>query len=162
MKGTVIVSLVAIVLIAVVGVAAYQYGYTSGNQAAQNTRAEFFANRQGGQAGFGQNGQGQTPNQNSQGQANNSNNQNARGNNFARPAAAGTVKSVQGNTFVVSEQNGNSVTVNIDSQTQISKTVTLAGQASDLQAGARVSVTSDQTGATLNARQIMILGQGTQ
>lgn len=152
LNSTVIVSIVALVLVVVVGLATYNVGYAAGNQAAQTTRAEFFANRAGGQGALG----GQTG-QNAQGQGNNQNGQNARG-NFGRPVATGTVKSVQGNTLVVSEQNGNLVTVTIDPQTQIIKTVT--GQSSDLQTGSRVLVTSDQTGSAVTARLITIQGQG--
>jgi len=152
---TIIVALVAVVLIGATGFVAYNTGYSAGNQAAVNVQREFFQNR------LGQQGQGGQANPNAQGNNPNAqNNQGGRG-NVGRPVAAGTVKSVQGNTVVVTEQNGTAVTVMIDSQTQIIKTV--AGQSSDIQAGSRVIVTSDQTGATtpVNARLITIQGQGT-
>lgn len=150
---TIIVSLVAIVLIGATGFVAYSAGYSAGNQSAVNVQREFFQNR------FGQPGQGGQGNPNAQGQGNNQTPQAGRG-NFGRPVAAGTVKSVQGNTIVVTEQNGTAVTVTVDGQTQIIKTV--SGQVADIQPGMRVNVTSDQAATGSNpvtARLITVQNQ---
>lgn len=158
---TIIVAVLGLVLTGTTGFVAWSAGYASGQQNAQNIQREFFANRQG-QGQFGQgnpNAQAQGNNPNAQG---GQNPQGGRG-QFGRLAAAGTVKSVQGNTVVVTEQNGNSVTVTLDAQTQIIKPV--AGQASDIQPGMRIQVTSDQTAtgtAPVAARLVTIQGQGTQ
>ena len=152
---TIIVSLVAVVLIGATGFVAYDTGYKAGNQSAVSVQREFFQNR------VGQQGQGGQGNPNAQG--NSPAGQNAQGGraNIGRPVAAGTVKSVQGNTIVVTEQNGTAVTVMVDAQTQIIKSVT--AQISDIQTGARVIVTSDQastSGTPVNARLITIQGAG--
>lgn len=76
------------------------------------------------------------------------------GGQFGRIAATGTVKSVDGNKITVTTQNGNTVTVTVDSQTRIVKTV--SATSSDLQAGVRIIVTSDQTGSSVTARSISI------
>ena len=144
----IIVAVLGLVLTGTTGFVAWNAGYASGQQNAQSVQREFFANRQA-----------QATNPNAQG---GQNAQGARG-QFGHVAAAGTVKSIQGNTLVVTEQNGNSVTVTIDAQTQIIKPVT--GQPSDIQPGMRIQVTSDQTAsgsAPVSARLITIQGQGTQ
>jgi hypothetical protein len=51
-------------------------------------------------------------------------------------------------------QNGNTVTVTMDQQTRIVKTVTAT--TTDIQAGVRVIVASDQTGNNVTARSISI------
>jgi hypothetical protein len=135
MKTPIIVAIV-VVLIAVVGVGAFFAGSSYGQQQAQNTRAEFFNARQGGGAG-GQNSQ------NGQG-----------GQQFGRPAATGTVKSISGNALVVTQQDGSTVTVTLDSQTQIIKTVN--GTTTDLQPGERITVMSDQTTGNIIARTIQL------
>ena len=68
----------------------------------------------------------------------------------------GIVKSVKGNTLEVTAQNGSVVTVSIDAQTQIQKTV--SGAATDIAVGARITVLSDQTGANVTARIIQLTG----
>ena len=134
----IVISAIVIVLIAVVGVGAFFAGSAYGSQQAQNTRAAFFSARQGG-ANPGQGGA------NSQG--------------FGRPAAIGSIKSISGNTLVVTQQDGTSVTVTVDAQTAIQKTV--SGALSDLQPGERITVLSDQTGTSVTARSIQ-LRAGTQ
>jgi hypothetical protein len=136
---TAVIAAVVVVLIAVVGVGAFFAGSSYGQQQAQNTRAEFLNARQGGGAGgqFAQNGQ------NAQG-----------GQSFGRPAASGTVMSVNGDTLVVTQQDGSTVTVTVNSLTQIIKTVN--GTPSDLQPGERITVMSDQTGSNVVARSIQL------
>ncbi len=132
-----------VVVIAVVGVGAFFAGTSYGEAQAQNTRAEFLRNRQGGTGGpggtFGQNGQ---------------NGQNAQNNTFGRAAAFGTVKSVDGNTIQLTQQDGSTVTVTVNSQTTIQKTVN--GTVGDIQPGERLTVFSDQTGSNLTARAIQV------
>ena len=159
---TIIVGLIGLVLIGATGFVAYSTGYSAGNQAAVNVQREFFQNRAGPQGGqFGQNAQGQGfgNNSNAQGTPNAQNAQGGRG-NLGRPIAAGTVKSGQGNTVVVTEQNGTAITVTVDAQTQIIKTV--SGQVADIQPGMRVNVTGDQAATGSNpvtARLITVQSQ---
>jgi len=154
MKPVIVATIVA-VLVIVVGVGAFFVGDNYGQQQAQNIRNDFLRARQGGTGApngapgqFGQNGQGGQAGQNGQ-QAGQS----------GRPAAFGTVKSVTGNTVVVAQQDGSTVTVTVDSQTTIQKTVN--GTVSDIQPGERITVLSDQTGSTVAARSIQ-LRQGNQ
>ncbi len=137
---------IAVILLGVVGVGAYYAGTQNGLTQAQNIRAEFFQSRQGG-GQLGQGGQGGQTGQSGQ------NGQSGQG-QVGRAAANGTVKSVQGNTFEVTQRDGSTVTVTIGSQTQIVKTVT--GAASDIKAGDNVTVLSDQTGTNVTARQIQL------
>jgi hypothetical protein len=140
-------AIVALIVIAVVGAGAFIAGSNYGEAQAQNTRAEFFRNRQGGAP----NGQGTTSGQNGQ---------NGQGGQFGRPAAFGTVKSVSGNTIQLTQQDGSTVTVTTDAQTTIQKTV--SGALSDLQPGERITVMSSQTGSTIVARDIQIRPGGQQ
>jgi hypothetical protein len=140
-------AIVALIVIAVVGAGAFIAGSNYGEAQAQNTRAEFFRNRQGGAP----NGQGAPTGQNGQ---------NGQGGQFGRPAAFGTVKSVSGNTIQVTQQDGSTVTVTTDAQTTIQKTV--SGALSDIQPGERITVMSGQTGSTIVARDIQIRPGGQQ
>jgi hypothetical protein len=140
MKPVVISAIVALVVI-VIGVGAFFVGDNYGQQQAQNIRNDFLRARQGGTGApngtpgqFGQNGQ-----QAGQG---------------GRPVAAGTVKSVTGNTLAVTQQDGTTVTVTVDSQTAIQKTV--SGTITDIQPGERITVLSDQTGSNITARSIQL------
>ena len=139
---TAVIAAIVVVLIAVVGVGAFFAGSSYGQQQAQNTRAEFFNARGGGGAGgqFAQNGQN---GQNAQG-----------GQTFGRPAATGTVKSVNGDTLVVTQRDGSTVTVTVNSLTQIIKTVN--GTPSDLQPGENITVMSSQTGSNVTAQTIQL------
>lgn len=153
----ILVTVGVLVLLLVVGGVAFAAGSEYGKTQAQNVRNEFLQSRFGNQGQNSQPGQGQ-PGQNDQ------TGQGGRGGQagqFGRIAAAGTVKSVDGNKITITMQNGNTVTVNIDQQTRVTKTVT--GTATDIQAGVRVVVTSDQTGNNVTARAITIEpGQATQ
>ncbi len=137
-----VIAIVAALVIAV-GAGSFFAGSAYGQQQAQNVRADFFRARQGGTNGptgaQGQNGQ---------------NGQGGQGGQFGRPAAAGTVKSINGNTLVVTQQDGSTVTVTLDAQTQSIKTVN--GTSSDLQPGERITVMSDQTTGNIVARTIQL------
>ena len=140
MKTIVISAIVALIVI-VIGVGAFFVGDNYGQQQAQNIRNDFLRARQGGAGApngtpgqLGQNGQ-----QAGQG---------------GRPVAFGTVKSVTGNTLVVTQQDGTTVTVTVDSQTAIQKTA--SGTIADIQPGERVTVLSDQTGSNVTARSIQL------
>ncbi len=149
-----LVAVGVLVLLLVVGGVAFAAGSEYGKTQAQNIRNEFLQQR------FGNQGQGGQFGQNQSGQ-NDQTGQTGRAGQFGRIAAAGTVKSVDGNKITVTMQNGNTVTVTLDNQTRIMKTVTAT--TSDLQAGVRVLVTSDQAGSNITARQISIeLTQATQ
>ncbi len=142
----VLVAIGVLVLLLVIGGVAFAAGAAYGNTQAQNTRAEFFQNRLGNQGQGGQLGQAGQNDQTGQGGRG--------GGQFGRIAATGIVKSVDGNKITVTTQNGNTVTVTVDSQTRILKTV--SATSSDLQAGVRIIVTSDQTGSNVTARSISI------
>ena len=138
MKTVVISAIVALIVI-VIGVGAFFVGDNYGQQQAQNIRNDFLRARQGG-APNGAPGQlGQNGQQAGQG---------------GRPVAFGTVKSVTGNTLVVTQQDGTTVTVTVDSQTAIQKTA--SGTITDIQPGERVTVLSDQTGSNVTARSIQL------
>lgn len=138
---TVITIAVAIVLAVVIGVGGFFAGTAYGQSQANNTRAEFFRSRGGG----GQGGQGGQTGMNGQG---------GQGGQFGRPAAFGTVKSVNGNTIIITQQDGSTVTVTANAQTVVQKTVN--GTVSDIQPGERVTVESDQTGSNVVARAIQV------
>lgn len=141
MKAAIIAALVLIV-IAIVGVGAFFAGSSYGEAQAQNIRSEFFSSRQGGTGGQG--GQG-----GQQGQGNLAG---------GRPVATGTVKSVEGNTVQVTEQNGNTVAVTVSGQTSIQKTVN--GTTADLTPGTRITVMGSQNGANVTASVIQIRPSG--
>lgn len=140
---TVLIAILVVGLVVVAGVGGFFAGTSYGETQAQNIRSEFFRTRQGGANGQGANG-GQTGQQG--------------GGQFGRPLATGTVKSVQGNTIQVSQQDGSTVTVTMNSQTTIQKTS--AGTAADLQPGTRVTVTGEQNGSDVTARVIQIRPAG--
>ncbi len=137
MKPLVIAIVAALVI--VVGAGSFFAGSAYGQQQAQNIRSDFFRARQSGNG---------TPN------GNGTQGQNGQGGQFGRPAAAGTVKSINGNTLVITQQDGSTVTVTLDVQTQIIKTVN--GTTSDLQPGERITVMSDQTTGNIVARTIQL------
>jgi hypothetical protein len=136
-----------IVLVVVAGVGGFFAGNSYGQTQAQNIRTNFLRQRFGDQGnGNGQGFPGGQAFQNGQ---------------FGRPAASGTLKSVNGNTLTISENNGSIVTVTVNTQTVIEKTVT--GTPTDLQPGERITVLSDQTGSSnLVARSIQIRPSATQ
>ena len=137
----------AIVLVVVASAGGFFAGNSYGQAQAQNIRTNFLRQRFGNQ-GNG-NGQGFPGGQAFQGGP------------FGRPAASGTLKSVNGNTLTISENNGSTVTVTVNAQTVIEKTVT--GTPTDLQPGERITVLSDQTGSrNLVARSIQIRPSATQ
>jgi hypothetical protein len=143
---------VALTLIVVTGVLAYNTGVQTGTTQAQNIRTEFLSTRSAGTQNGGGFAQG--------------------GNQGNNPAAAGaafrgggiyTVKSVQGNTIQVTAQDGSAVTVNVNAQTVIEKTTT--GVLTDVQPGMRIIVagggqggssSSASSGAPITARTIQI------
>ncbi len=143
----ILVAVGVLVMLLVVGGVAFAAGSEYGKTQAQNIRTEFLQSRFGNQGQGGQPGQGQQGQSDQTGQA-------GRAGQFARAAVAGTVKSVDGNKITVTMQNGNAVTVTVDQQTRIVKTV--SATATEIQAGVRVLVTSDQTGSNVTARAITI------
>ncbi len=144
---TILVAAIVFLSIVVVGVGAFFAGTSYGEAQAQNTRNEFFRNRQGGAGGqagaFNQSGQ---------------NGQNAQNSPFGRAAAFGTVKSVSGNTIQLALQDGSTVSVTVNGQTTIQKTVN--GAVGDIQQGDRLTVFSDQTGTNITARAIQVRPTG--
>jgi hypothetical protein len=138
---------VALTLIGVTGVLAYNYGMQTGLTQQTNIRNEFLSTRTGG---------------NFQGAANQSGGNPAAGAAF-RGGGMLTVKSVQGNTIQATAQDGSTVTVNVNAQTVVEKTAT--GAVSDIQPGMRIIVasggqggssSSTSSGAPITARTIQI------
>jgi hypothetical protein len=70
------------------------------------------------------------------------------------PGSSGTVKSISGNTIVLTGQDGNAVTVKLDDKTSIQKNV--AGSLADIQTGVRLFVMGDQSSGTITARTIQV------
>ncbi len=158
---TVLLIIGVVVLMAASGGVGYYFGNDNGLKSATNIRAEFFANRGGGQGGFDPNaaaGQRNGTN-NSQGSgqqrsAQGNGGQGAQG-GFAslfsgRPSANGSVKGVQGNTITVTEANGNSATVTVDDKTTIQKFTT--GTIADIQPGLNIIVTEQN-----NLKRVLLL-----
>jgi hypothetical protein len=137
----------AVVLVIVAGAGGFFAGNSYGQAQAQNIRTTFLRQRFG-DLGNGASGQGF---QGGQG---------AQGGPFGRPVAAGTLKSVDGNTLTIAQNDGSTITVEVNGQTVIEKTVT--GTATDLKPGERITVLSDQTGNNLVARTIQIRPSTTQ
>lgn len=140
---TAIISILIVLLVAGVGAGAFIVGQNNGLTQAQNIRNEFFQSRvagQGGQTDATQRGQG---GQNGQ---------------FGRPAATGTVKSIQGNTIQVTMRDGSTVNVTLDGQTVIQKTSN--GTKADIQPGQNITVMSSQTGENITAQVIQIRATG--
>lgn len=140
---TFLAAAIVVVAIAVVGVGAFFAGTSYGEAQAQNTRTEFFRNRQGGNGGLAG-----ASNQSGQ------NGQSGQNNPFGRAAAIGTVKSVSGSTLQLTQQDGSTVSVTVDAQTTIQKTVN--GAIGDIQPGERLTIFSDQTGSNIIARAIQV------
>ncbi len=148
---TILVIVVVVVLVGVVGVGAFYAGSNYGFAQAQNIRTEFFQGRQG-QGGPSAQG---TPSANG---TRGTGAQGGQGGQLAGRGVNGTVKSVQGNTMVITERNGSTVTVTINAQTAIQKLST--GTTSDLQPGMNVVVTSNETGSNIAAQTIQIRPSG--
>lgn len=130
------ISLVAVlVLVAVVGVGAYDMGQSAGEANAQNIRADFVRSRTAttGQTDTTQQGQNAAR---------------------ARPLATGAVQSLNGNIMQLTQQDGSTVTVVLSAQTVVEKMV--AGTQSDLKPGVRVSVQGTQATGQVDAQVIQI------
>jgi len=127
------------VIILIVAGGAFYGGMMYERSQQASIRSRFFAERGGLPGGTPQPGAGNVP----QGQA-----------GFGR-GASGTVKSIQGDTLLLSTAQ-DVTTVILNDQTGIRKTV--AGQIADLQPGQRVVVTGDRAqDGTITATSIQIL-----
>jgi uncharacterized protein (UPF0333 family) len=137
---TVISLVVILVLVAVVGVGAYDLGQSAGEANAQNIRADFVRSRSTttGQTDTTQQGQNAAR---------------------ARPLASGAIQSLNGNIMQVTQQDGSTVTVVLSPQTTVEKMV--GGAQSDLKPGVRVSVQGTQATGQVDAQLIQIT-QSTQ
>lgn len=137
---TAIITVLVILLVVGVGVGAFLAGQNNGLTQAQNIRNEFFQSRVTGQSGQGdaaQRGQGAQ---------------------FGRPAATGTVKSIQGNIIQVTMRDGSTVNVTLDGQTVIQKTSNVTK--ADIQPGQNITIMSSQTGENITAQVIQIRATG--
>lgn len=141
MLRKVLVTLGVVALLVVVGAASFYYGTQYGKEQAQNARAEFLRDR-----GFQQGAHDMSSGDAMQA---NPGQRGAQG----RVVATGTVKSVNGSRIEVTTPNG-SVTVTVESSTQILKSVAIA--VGDIEPGQRIMVTSDQTGNNVTARIIQL------
>ncbi len=151
-----LVALLVIVLVAAAAGGGFYFGTNYGVAQAQSVRNEFFQNRSGGQGGQG--GAGNFANGGQRGTGQGQNPGDAQGAGFR--GANGVVKSVQGNTITLTERNGNTVTVTLDSKTVVDKTV--QGTSSDIQPGETITVLSNQTGNNITAQTIQIRPTTTQ
>ena len=132
-----IVWVIALLIIAAAG---FYFGQQSGirnglSQQAQATQ-QFLSQRGGGQGGQG--GQG-----------------GSRG-GFGQNGAAGTVDHVDGNSIVVKQSDGSSVTIQTDSSTTFRQQAT--AQLSDVKAGQRVTAIGTRNGTTVQATTVQIGG----
>ncbi len=129
---TALIGIVVVILMAASGGVGYYFGNANGLQSATNIRNEFFASRAGTQGG--------EPNTQGGGQRNGGQNTGQGTGTFGgRPTAAGLVKSVQGNTITVTQQDGSTTTVTVDDKTQYLKLGTAS--LSDVTPGLRITVT---------------------
>jgi len=136
---TVLMGIVVVILMAAAGGVGYYFGNANGLQSATNIRNEFFAAR-GGANGFDPNAAGGAQRGTGQGGQNNGQ---GNGNFAGRPTATGLVKTVQGNTITVTQQDGSTTSVTVDDKTQYTKLGTAS--LSDVAPGLRIVVT-DQNG----------------
>jgi len=135
--GYVVIAVLAL-LVVVAGIGGYVMGTSAGEARASNIRRQFMAGRFGGQVAGGAEAEGAP-----------------RLGLGARPAASGTVKSVTGNTIVVSTPGGD-VTVTVAEGAPVMKTV--PASIADVAPGVRVTVTGETTAAgTVNARSVQVL-----
>ncbi len=136
----VIAGLVVLVVIAAVG--GYMVGHRAGVQQANAARATFMAQRFGG-----------SPIANTLGQGNP-----AGGVRQGAMGANGTVKSIEGNTIVVTTRTGD-VKVKLGQGTTVQKLA--PGSVQDIQPGVRIAVTGDtDSGGTVSARSVQLLPPG--
>ncbi len=140
-----ILAIIVIILLAAAGGGGYYVGRSAGLTEATNVRTEFFGQRAGNPNGAQANG---TPDATQAGRG---------GGQFVqgggRPTASGSVKSVQGNTITVTQQDGTTVNVTVDDKTTIQKTVN--GAIADIQPGTRITVVEvTANGATTRRIQL--------
>lgn len=132
-----------VVLVPVAAVGGYMIGSAAGEQRANSVRAEFMAQRfgqaQGNTQGPGQAQAGGTP-------------------GFAARGGAGTngtVKSIDGNTIVVTTASGE-VQVRVTADTPVTKMS--AGTLKDIQPGMRITVIGEPAGSgVVTARSIQLM-----
>lgn len=156
----VLLGIIVVVLMAASGGAGYYLGDQSGFSRAQNIRTEFAQQRFGGnaqgaavdpsQVQGGQQGQSRSAGQGGQGGQ-------GAGQFAGRPTANGTVKSVDGNKITVTQQDGSTTTVTVDSKAVIQKTGT--GTVADIQPGLRITVVEQTTGNATTQRITLTAGQ---
>ncbi len=134
-----LLGIAVVVLMGISGAVGYYFGNDNGLKSATNIQREFFSQRfgQGAQSGD-PNATGQSAQQGQTGQRGN-NGQFAQG---GRPTASGTIKSVQGNTITVTQQDGSTTNVTVNDKATIQKTVN--GTLSDVQPGWRITVIEPQ------------------
>ncbi|MBI5301310.1 MAG: hypothetical protein HY868_04165 [Chloroflexi bacterium] len=145
-----VLMIVFILIAAIAGAATgYLYGVDQGKTEATNVRAEFFAARAAPSNPSADPNAATQPGQQNQ----------ARGAGLAAlRGTAGIIKSIQGNTLQVTAQDGSTVNVNLDAQTNVQKMV--PGTNADLKAGERITVQGNASSGTVNARLIIVgLGQ---
>ena len=134
--GYIVIAALA-VLVVIAGVGGYMLGDRAGQARANAVRRQFFAQRQGNQGqGFGQGLVVGTPG--------------------ARPATSGTVKSVDGNTIVVTTRNNGDVKVQVADNAIISKMET--GTIKDIQPGLRIIVVGERgASGVITAQSVQLL-----
>jgi hypothetical protein len=148
----------SLVFVLAIGGAAFWGGMNVGKAQAQDAQNSFFASRGfdpnnlpaggvqpatggGGAGGFAGGGQGAGAN----------------GAVRAQRGAFGTISKVDGNTLIVTDNQGGEVTVTLSASTAITKTV--SGTKDDLKTGTRVVVQGDRSGNNVAATVIQIANQ---
>jgi len=138
----------------------YLYGVDQGKLEAQNIRTEFASTRAAAPAASAPSA-AQTPDPNAQANPSGQGQQGQpRGgaNQLLQRGTAGVIKSVQGNTLLVTAQDGSTVNVTMDANTSVQKMT--AGATADLKAGERVTIQGAASGGNVTARLIIVgLGQ---
>ena len=127
MKRTILIIAIVVVLLAATGIGAYAMGDNAGLQRANAVRQQFF---QGRQTNGEQSQQGGTL---------------GGGGNFAGRGMQGTIKSINGNTLVIT-LGTREVNVTLDGKTQVERTA--PASQSDLAVNERVMVTTGQGGSS--------------
>jgi hypothetical protein len=144
----ILAAVVAIVLVAGAGYGGYRLGVQDGEQQAASVRENFFAQRGGTPVASNQGGnQGTfTPGQGFSG-----------GGTFAgRGGTAATIKSIEGNTIIVSTAESE-LEVDVTPDTRI--TMTTDGSVSDLTVGERIFISGDTSGNKMTASQIQVMSE---
>jgi hypothetical protein len=154
--GTIIAVVVAIVLVAGAGFGGYVYGVSQGKAQANSVREQFIRERFGQGTPGAQGGQVVTGGQGAQG---GQNGQFPAAGTFIGRGNVGTIKSITGNTVVISTAE-KELSVEVSDQTRI--TTSAQVKVSDLKVGDRIVVAGQTTGDKVTANSIQVMNDLSQ